>query len=41
MTTAGWIIMLLSVGGVTALFMWTLYRVLADRLGAEKSDDRN
>lgn len=27
MTTAGWIIMLLSVGGVTALFVWCLYRV--------------
>lgn len=28
MTTAGWIIMLLSVGGVTVLFAWCLYRVL-------------
>lgn len=28
MTTAGWIIMLLSVGGVTWLFVWCLYRVL-------------
>ena len=29
MTTAGWIIMLLSVGSVTLLFVWCLYRVLA------------
>jgi hypothetical protein len=28
MTTAGWIIMLLSVGSVTVLFAWCLYRVL-------------
>jgi hypothetical protein len=29
MTTAGWIIMLSSVGAVTGLFLWCLYRVLA------------
>jgi hypothetical protein len=29
MTTAGWIIMLSSVGAVTLLFGWCLYRVLA------------
>ncbi len=28
MTTAGWIIMLLSVGGVTLLFIWCLAKVL-------------
>ena len=29
MTPAGWIIMLSSVGTVTMLFVWCLYRVLA------------
>jgi len=29
MTTGGWIIMLSSVGAVTVLFAWCLYRVLA------------
>lgn len=28
MTTAGWILMLVSVGAVTALFLWCLARVL-------------
>jgi hypothetical protein len=28
MTTAGWIIMLLSVGSVTILFGWCIWRVL-------------
>lgn len=28
MNTGGWIIMLLSVGTVTALFAWCIYRVL-------------
>jgi hypothetical protein len=28
MTPAGWCIMLLSVGGVTLLFLWCLWRVL-------------
>jgi hypothetical protein len=28
MTTGGWIIMLVSVSGVTTLFGWCLYRVL-------------
>ncbi len=29
MTIAGWIIMLLSVGGVTTLFIWCLAKVLS------------
>lgn len=29
MTIGGWIIMLLSVGGVTLLFAWCLYKVLS------------
>jgi hypothetical protein len=29
MTTAGWIIMVLSVGGVTALFAWCLMKVVS------------
>jgi len=29
MTLGGWIIMLLSVGGVTALFIWCIYKVLS------------
>jgi hypothetical protein len=36
MTVSGWIIMLLSVGGVTALFAWTLYQVLASGPAVEK-----
>lgn len=28
MTTAGWIVMLLSVGTVTCLFTWCVYKVL-------------
>jgi hypothetical protein len=36
MTAAGWIVMLLSVSGVTALFVWTLYRVLASGPAVEK-----
>ncbi|HEX5399072.1 MAG TPA: hypothetical protein VFY06_08500 [Verrucomicrobiae bacterium] len=31
MTTPGWIIMLSSVGAVTVLFVWCLYRVLAHK----------
>jgi hypothetical protein len=31
MTTAGWIIMLISVGAVTLLFGWCLYRVLSHK----------
>ena len=33
MTTGGWIIMLLSVGGVTALFLICLYKVLTNAPG--------
>ena len=29
MNTGGWIIMLLSVGSVTVLFAWCIYKVLA------------
>ena len=36
MTTFGWIIMAASVGGVTALFAWCLYRVLATGPAVEK-----
>ena len=36
MTIAGWIIMLLSVGSMTVLFVWCLYRVLAHTPDAEK-----
>lgn len=28
MTTSGWILMILSVGGVTTFFSWCLFRVL-------------
>ncbi len=28
MTTAGWILMIVSVGGVATLFAWCLWRVL-------------
>ena len=28
LTTGGWTIMLLSVGGVTTLFIWCIFRVL-------------
>jgi hypothetical protein len=31
MTTAGWTIMLCSVGAVTILFVWCLYRVLTHK----------
>ena len=36
MTTIGWIIMLLSVGSVTVLFVWCLYRVLVHTPDVEK-----
>jgi len=36
MTLAGWIIMCLSVGLVTVLFIWCLYRVLAYKPPVEK-----
>jgi hypothetical protein len=36
MTQSGWIIMLLSVGSVTVLFVWCLYRVLSYRPPPEK-----
>jgi hypothetical protein len=36
MTTAGWIIMLGSVGAVTTLFVWCLYRVLTHKPPPEK-----
>ena len=29
MTLGGWIVMTLSVGGVTALLVWCIYKVLA------------
>jgi hypothetical protein len=29
MTAAGWFIMILSVGSVSALFVWCIYKVLA------------
>ena len=35
MTTAGWIIMISSVGTVTLLFIWCLYRVLAHKPSPE------
>jgi hypothetical protein len=35
MTTAGWIIMLGSVGAVTLLFGWCLYRVLSHQTPPE------
>lgn len=41
MTTAGWIIMLLSVGSVTVLFAWCLYRVLAYKPPVEKMHGLN
>jgi hypothetical protein len=28
MTFGGWIVMILSVGGVTGLMLWSIYRVL-------------
>ncbi|MCE2685171.1 MAG: hypothetical protein LW857_08455 [Verrucomicrobiae bacterium] len=31
MTTAGLLFMLISVGGVTALFVWCLYKVLTGK----------
>jgi hypothetical protein len=36
MTIAGWLIMLLSVGSVTVLFIWCLYRVFARTPDVEK-----
>lgn len=36
MTTSGWIVMIASVGSVTGLFLWCLYRVLAFRPPADK-----
>ena len=36
MTPAGWFIMLVSVGAVTLLFVWCLYRVLTHKPTAEK-----
>ncbi|MFZ5832045.1 MAG: hypothetical protein ACOY3P_18325 [Planctomycetota bacterium] len=35
MTIGGWIVMTLSVGGVTALLLWCIYKVLSTP-GAEK-----
>jgi hypothetical protein len=35
MTTGGWINLVLSVGAVTALFLWCLYKVLAHNPPAE------
>lgn len=35
MTTPGWIIMLGSVGAVTSLFLWSLYRVLSHKTPPE------
>jgi hypothetical protein len=35
MTTGGWISMILSVGTVTVLFVWCLYKVLAHNPPAE------
>jgi hypothetical protein len=29
MTPSGWIVMVAAVGGVTALFLWCIYKVLA------------
>lgn len=36
MTTAGWIIMIASVGFVTGLFAWCMYRVLVYKPPVEK-----
>jgi len=35
MTTAGLLFMLISVGGVTALFIWCLYKVLTGKKPAD------
>jgi hypothetical protein len=35
MTTGGWITMILSVGSVTTLFVWCLYKVLTHNPPAE------
>lgn len=35
MTPAGWTIMVCSVGAVTSLFIWCLYRVLAHKPSSE------
>lgn len=34
MNSGGWVIMLLSVGGVTAFFLWTLFMVLTRKPGS-------
>lgn len=31
MTLAGWIVMLASVGGVTALFAWSIWKVVSTK----------
>lgn len=36
MTSGGWIVMLLSVGSVTVLFAWCLYKVVRTPARAEK-----
>ena len=36
MTAAGWIIMSLSVGSVTSLFAWCIYRVLTQQAPEKK-----
>ena len=36
MTSSGWIIMLLSVGTVTSLFAWCIYKVLTSPEESEK-----
>jgi len=35
MTPGGWIIMIVSVGGVSALFGWALYNVLTKKTAEE------
>jgi hypothetical protein len=35
MTVAGWVIMVLATGGMTALLVWCIYRVLATPGSAE------
>lgn len=36
LTTGGWLTMLLSVGSVTTLFLWCLYKVLTHNPPAEE-----
>ena len=36
MTTAGWIVMLISVGGTTSFFVWCIRRVLREPDSAKK-----